>query len=113
MLTEEYKNSVLVGLVQILVILDGTNGGEIFKIFASVSMAIYTIEMTQLEDSCNLVALQTGFSKLFCKNDAITKYEVVQSSNSPSFKIFQYYNHVNVDLTNYTTFFFQINECEE
>ena len=35
--------------MQILVVLDETNGGEIFQMCASANMATYAIEMTELE----------------------------------------------------------------
>ena len=66
-------------------------------------MTIFVKEMTKLEVSGILVALQLGCSKLFSKNDVTTKYDVVQSSNSSSFHLFHYYHKKNVDVANYTT----------
>ena len=72
------------GLVLIPVTLDEPNRGTIFGMCACEKMAIYAIEMTKIEVIGNLTALQPGSSKLFSKNDVITKYEVVLSPNPPS-----------------------------
>ena len=61
------------GLVVIPVALYRTNGGEVFRIFVSVSGAIFAIEMTKFEVNGNLIALQQDRIQLFSKNDAITK----------------------------------------
>ena len=71
------------GLVQIPVALNETNGGEIFWMCASANMAIYVIEMTKLELNGDLVMLQTGSFQLFSENELIMKYEVEQSSMNP------------------------------
>ena len=57
------------GLVQTPVALNGTNGGKMFLIYASASMAISAIEMTKLGVNGNLVVLQLG-------SYFIVKYEV-------------------------------------
>ena len=48
------------GLVQIPVALDETNGDEIVWMCASANMAIYAIEITMLEVSGSFVTLQQG-----------------------------------------------------
>ena len=50
--------------MQSLVAFGWINGDEIFWMYASDNMAIYAIEMTMVEASSNLVALQQGSSKL-------------------------------------------------
>ena len=90
-------------LVQIPVVLDESNGSEIFWMCASANMAVYAMEMTKLVVNCNLVTLQPGSSKLFNENYLVMKYEVDQSfMNSPSFIVFHYYLEGDV-VAYYTT----------
>ena len=88
--------------MQIPVALDGTNEDEVFRMCASVNMAMYAIEMTKLELKCNLVALQAGSSELFSENDVITKYEVEQSFDSPFYIVFHYYLQGHRNMVHYT-----------
>ena len=53
----ERKTEFRLGLVQFSVAFDATNRGEIFRICASVDMAICAIEMTMFEVNGNLIAL--------------------------------------------------------
>ena len=91
------------GLVQISIKVDKTSEGEIFRICASVNIAIKKIEMTKLEINENVAALQPGSSHFFSDDDDITKYEVEKSHNSPSFIVFHYSPWGDVDMVNYTT----------
>ena len=50
--------------------------------YASVNIAIYAIEIKNLEVSGDMIALQPGSSQSFHENDIIAKYEVEQSSDS-------------------------------
>ena len=64
-------------------------------------MAIHAMESTKHEVSGNLVTLQPGSSQLFSKINAIAKYEVEKSSNSPSCMVINY-TQGDVDVANYT-----------
>ena len=55
---------------------DGANESEIFRMCISGNMAIHAIEITTVQVSGNLVPLHPGSFNLFCKRDAITKYEM-------------------------------------
>ena len=72
---------------------------------ASSNMSIYSIMMTKLEFSGNLVMLQPGSSQLLNEiEDFITKYEVDQSSlKSPNFIVFHYNLEGDVDMAHYAT----------
>ena len=59
------KTELKLGLVQIPVALDESNGGEIFWMCPSANMVNYAIEMTKLELKGNLVMLQQGSFHLF------------------------------------------------
>ena len=63
-------------LVQDPVVIDETNGGELFQLCASASMFIYAIKKTKLEVNGNLVTLQPDGSQLLSKNDLFTKHVV-------------------------------------
>ena len=76
---EERKTKLRLGLVQVPVALHETNRGEISWMFASVNMAIYSIEMIKLDVNGNLATLQPGSSQLFSENDVIMTCEVDQS----------------------------------
>ena len=50
--------------------------GQMEMMYESVNMAIYSMEITKYKLSGHLVALQTGCSSLFSKNDNITKMKL-------------------------------------
>ena len=80
MIGEKNQTELRLGLVQIPVALDESNGTEIFWMCASSNMAGYAIEMTKLEIDGKLVTLHPGSSQLFDENeDFIMKYEVNQA----------------------------------
>ena len=80
-ISERRQTDVRLGLVQIQVALDQSNGGEIFWMCALFNMTIYAMKMTKLEVNGNMVMLQPGSSQHFCeKDDFIMKYEFDQSS---------------------------------
>ena len=61
---EKSRTELRLGLVQCSVALDESNGDEIFCFITSSNMAIYAMEMTNLEVNGNLVTLQTGSFQL-------------------------------------------------
>ena len=65
------------------VVIDETNGDELFQLCASASMLIYAIKKTKLEVNGNQVTLQPDSSQLLSKNDLFTKHVVCKISNSP------------------------------
>ena len=105
--TNQWKNwtELWLGLVQIPVAPDESNGGEIFWMCASSNIAVYATEITKLEVNGKLVTLQPGSSQLFSENENfIVKYDINQSSmNSPHFTVFHYYLVMDVDVAYYTT----------
>ena len=105
MISKENQSELKLGLVQIPVALNESNGGNIFWMYASASMAIYATEMTKLEAKGKLVTLQPGSSQLFSKkNDFTMNNEVNQSSmNKPSLIVFHYFLEGDVDVAHYTT----------
>ena len=83
---EGSQTELRLGLVQIQVALDESNGGEICQMCSSSNMAIYAIEMTKLEVNGNLVMLQPESFQLFSnKDDFIMKCEI---DNWPNFHEF-------------------------
>ena len=98
------RTELWLGLVQLLAALDGTYGDKIFWMYASANIAIYAIEMTELEVHGNLITLQQSNFQLFSKNDVIIKYEVKQSSIHSIISIFfHYYLQRDVDVAHCIT----------
>ena len=103
-LAEKQQLEQRLGLLQIPVALDETNGGELFWMCALAHMAIYAIEMTKLEVNVTLVTTQTCSSQFFSEHDLNMTYDVEQSSlNALSFRVFHYYLEGHVNVAHYTT----------
>ena len=84
--------------MQIPVVLNESNKGEIFWLCASFNMAVYAIVTSKLEINGTLLTLQPESSQ------SLLKYEVDQCSmNSLSFIVFHYYFEGAVDVAHYTT----------
>ena len=66
-------------------------------------MALYAVDMTELQVNGNLVELQACRFQFFSKEDVITKYEVEQCPYSPSFTVFHCYTQKDVDKAKDTT----------